>query len=421
MHFDRQTLTHLPMLVLMVYFGSGVDLYLNTLLDIPPLYGQVAGLGYMVVWIAGIAATTNGRALAVPRATAALFLMLLVLCLFSAMSFIYSPQSEEVFDALVGRIKSAMFIVTFALVLIDPALRTKFAYAAAVIAVLGSVLSLFDFFTPTFSTVPGRGASFYLNSNETAMLLVAFAIIASSHLRVMGNYLLWVIVSFGVLVTFSRSGWLMLMIGLFGLSVLGKFGGGRIRFVLLGVVGLVIAGVFAAYLSGDLYIWLSRSTLAEFLDPNTLARLGSQGAAIDDYSSLERRDIFWFGLDKFLESPFIGWGVGYGYVWAESASTHNMPLALAVELGVAGPLLYFAFFGTAVAFVRGPAQLLTIVLIFGGASSHNQFEFIADALVIAFVVASTAENAYARAVKARSPGPAERSLTTGTRRLSHSG
>lgn len=402
---DRSTLAQLPLFILMVYFGSGLELYLNTVTGIPPLYGQLAGLGFIIAWIGSIAVMTNGQNLVMPRVVTVIYGVLLLFCFINAVSFTYSSQADLVVDALVARVKAIVFIVVFSIVLVDPGVRAKAAYAAGVIAILGAMLSLFDFVTPTFSTVPGRGASFYLNSNETAMLLVAFGVIASTQLRLTTNYAMWIVIAMGVLVTFSRSGWLMLMIALFGLSMIGKFGGGRGRFVLLGGVGLVIASVFAAYVSGDLYTWLSRSTFAEYLDPNTLARLGSRGAAIDDYSALERQDVFWFGVQKFLESPLIGWGVGYGYVWAESANTHNMPLALAVDLGLIGPLFYFTFFGTLIYFTRGAAKLLAVILMLGGLSSHNQFEFLADSLAIAFALASTADYRRISAIGGRGAVP----------------
>src|SRR5690606_22822101 len=136
-----------------------------------------------------------------------------------------------------------------------------------------------------------------------------------------------------------------------------------------------LAGVFASYASGDLYVGVSRSVLAEYLDPNTLARLGARGAALDDYSSIERGDVFWHGIETFLRSPFFGWGVGYGYIWEESGNTHNMPLAFAVEFGLFGPIFYFGFFAILIVKNQGTIRLLSIILLLTGMFTHNQFEF----------------------------------------------
>jgi O-antigen ligase len=388
---SARALTALPMLALMIYFGSGLELYLNYSTGFLPLYGQLAVLGMLVTWVAVGAVASNGQSLQLPRPLPLLFAFLLFFCVMNVISFIYSPQSDLVVDALVARVKASIFLMFFAIVMLEPGFRAKFAYAAAFLAVLGSALTTYDFISPTFSSVPGRGASFYLNSNETATLLISFALIATTRLRLPATYLLWIVVSVGVLLTFSRSGWGLLILALFGLTMIGKLGGGKGRFVLLIAVALMFAVVLAAYLSGDLYIWVSRSSLAEFLDPNTLDRLGARGAAIDDYSSLEREDVFRFGVQKFLESPFIGWGVGYGYVWAESVNTHNMPLALAVDFGILGPLFYFGWFAVMIYRTRGVARLLSVILLITGLSTHNQLEFLADALVLAFAVSATEE------------------------------
>lgn len=388
---SARALTDLPILVLMIYFGSGLELYLNFATGFLPLYGQLAGLGMLVTWVAVGAVASDGRSLLLPRPMPLLFGFLLFFCVMNVVSFIYSPQSDLVVDALVARVKASIFIMFLAIVLLEPGFRAKFAYAAAFLAVLGSALTVFDFISPTFSSVPGRGASFYLNSNETATLLISFALIATTRLRLVAVYLLWVVVTVGVLLTFSRSGWGLLILALFGLTMIGKLGGGKGRFVLLIVVAVIFAVVLTAYLSGDLYVWVSRSSLAEYLDPNTLERLGSRGAAIDDYSSLEREDVFRFGVQKFLESPFIGWGVGYGYVWAESVNTHNMPLALAVDFGILGPLFYFGWFAVMIYRTKGVARLLAVILLITGLSTHNQLEFLADALVLAFVVSASAD------------------------------
>jgi O-antigen ligase len=407
---DARVITDLPILLLMVYFGSGLELYLNFATGFLPLYGQLAGLGMLVTWVAIGAVASNGQSLILPRPLPLLFGFLLFFCVMNVISFIYSPQSDLVVDALVARVKASIFIMFFAIVLLEPGFRGKFAYAAAFLAVLGSALTIYDFITPTFSSVPGRGASFYLNSNETATLLISFALIATTRLRLPAIYLLWVIVAAGVLLTFSRSGWGLLILALFGLTMIGKLGGGKGRYVLLIVVALMFAVVLAAYLSGDLYVWVSRSSLAEYLDPNTLERLGSRGAAIDDYSSLEREDVFRFGVQKFLESPFIGWGVGYGYVWAESVNTHNMPLALAVDFGILGPLFYFGWFAVMIYRSRGVARLLAVILLLTGLSTHNQLEFLADALVLAFVVSATSETQ--RALDAARPTVRRRPAAT---------
>ncbi|MEO6388427.1 MAG: O-antigen ligase family protein [Croceibacterium sp.] len=388
---NLRVLSHLPVLFILAYLASGAELYINFVTGIPPFYGELICLGGLLAALGVETVTVNGRNLLLPSAVRAIYAILLVYGFVTVVSFTYSVQNDVVVDTLFGRIKTIIFLVVVSLLLIEPTLRSRFTYVAALVAIVGSLLSIFDFIVPTFSSVPGRGAGFYLNSNETGAMLLVMALIGSTRLRVLPTYVLWSITTIGILVTFSRSAWIMLFLSLIGITFLGKLGGGRARYVFLIGVGAMLALVLATYLSGDLYAWVSKSSLAEYLDPNTLARLGSRGVAIDDYSSLEREDVFRFGMEKFLDSPFIGWGVGYGYVWAESVGTHNMPLALAVDFGIIGPILYFALFAVLIARTRGLAWISAAVLFMTGQSTHNQLEFLADAMAIAYVIATTSE------------------------------
>src|SRR5690349_384254 len=102
---SARALTDLPMLALMIYFGSGLELYLNYSTGFLPLYGQLAGLGMLVTWVAVGAVASNGQSLLLPRPLPLLFAFLLFFCVMNVISFIYSPQSDLVVDALVARVK----------------------------------------------------------------------------------------------------------------------------------------------------------------------------------------------------------------------------------------------------------------------------------------------------------------------------
>jgi len=400
-YIDLRRIAHIPLIAVLAYFASGAELFVFQATSIPPLWAQIVGLGLMIAWIGATAVATNGRALIVSRPIAAVFVALILYAFVTALSFTYSVQNEIVVETLIARIKAIVFIIVVSLILLDANFRARFTLAAAALAVFGSILAVVDFIEPTFSTVPGRGAGFYLNSNEAAMILVALGLIGSMRLKVVPAYVLWTIISVGVLATFSRTGWLLLFLALLAITVEGRLGGGRARYFFLAAVGSLLAGLLAAYLSGDLYTWINTSSLAEYLDPNTLARLGARGVALDDYSATERADVFWYGLEHFLKSPFIGWGVGYGNVWQEAVNTHNMPLALAVDIGLIGPLFYFGFFTVLIIGNRGLIRFLSIILVVGGMSSHNQLEFIADALIIAFAIASMNDFSRKNAAPAR--------------------
>jgi O-antigen ligase len=387
MNSNLARLARLPMTALLIYFASGIELWIFEAYGVPPLYLQLVGLACLLGWIAFAAMSTGGRFLNITPRLAVAYAILLVYMFLTAVSYLYSSQNDAVTQALIDRLKGALFLILFSFLLRDRELRSQFSLACTPLAILSSVLCIFDFITPTFSTVPGRGAGFYLNPNETAVMLIALGVIASERLRVIPVYLLWSLVGIATLLTFSRTGWMLLVVALTGLIILGRLGGGKGRFLFLLGVSALLAVLYVTYLSGDLYIWITRSSLGQYLDPNTLARLGARGVAQVEYSSIEREAVFQFAIQKFFESPFVGWGVGYVYAWSESVGPHNMALALAVDLGVLGPLLYFALFGLLIAFNGGLARLLALLLLAGAMFAHNQLEALADLAVLAYAIA----------------------------------
>jgi O-antigen ligase len=387
---DFGPLARIPLVAILLYFASGLEQYVYAAFGVPPLYAQLVAFMTMVASLLLLTVLLNGRNLAMQSSEALLYSLLLVYIFWTAVSFLYSPQNQIVVDEFVDRMKAAIFMLLFALLLRDAFIRGPFAWGCVPLAMLGAVLSIADFITPTFSTVEGRGAGLYLNPNEAGTMLIALGLIGTTRLKPVFNYLLWSIVSGGVLLTFSRAAWLLLFGALAGITAQGRLGGGRMRFVFLLVVGAVIAGVFAAYLSGDLYVWVSRSVLGQYLDPNTIARLGSRGLEIDDYSSIEREDVLRFGMKAFFESPFLGWGVGYTFSWGEEASTHNMLVLLAAELGFLGPLLYLGMFAVLLVKHRGVLRILTAMMFLSGLFTHNQLDTMSDVLVIAYLFGSLA-------------------------------
>jgi O-antigen ligase len=400
MTLNLASAARLPMTVLLIYFASGVELWIFEAYGVPPLYLQVVALPCLLGWIMFTLIARNGRLGYMPPSATAVYAILLIYMFLTAVSYLYSSQNEIVTEALIARIKGALFLILFSIVLFNRELSVQFSLACTPLAIVSSILCILDFITPTFSTVPGRGAGFYLNPNEAAVMLVSLGVIASERLRVLPLYLLWALIGVATILTFSRSGWMLLIFALVGLIVLGRLGGGRGRFLFLFAVSALLAVLYVTYLSGDLYIWISRSSLGQYLDPNTLSRLGARGVALDDYSSIEREAVFRFGFQKFFESPFLGWGVGYVYAWSESVGPHNMALALAVDLGIVGPLLYFALFGVLVLFNRGVPRLLSLLLFAGAMFAHNQLEFLAYLVMLAYAIAGLGERRLAIATSA---------------------
>lgn len=389
---DLPKLAVMPPVLIALFFAASVDQYLFEAFGLLPLYWQVPALGYLLVHIGlrFLLHPETWSSFTGPQLT--IVALVATYLMWTAISFVYAPANAEVVELLITRIKAGIFLLVFVVVFIDRDTRTAFAFGAAGLVFVGTVLNVQDFIEPTYSAVPGRAAGFYINPNESGMMLVLLGLVASTRLPVVGNYLVWGLAGLGALLTFSRGSWVFLIIAIAGLAISGRLGGGRGRFVFLGMVALIFAGIFSAYLSGELYYWVVRSPLNEFLDPNTLARLGSQGTSLDDYSSYEREDVMSLGISLFLDSPFLGWGVGSTFVWVERSSTHNMLVMLAAELGILGPVLYLSLFAILIGYTRGLNRLLAISLFGFGIFTHNQLDMTTNIIIFAFAIASLASD-----------------------------
>lgn len=392
----RQTVL-LPVLAVLCYLASSVDQAVYEATGLIPLYGQVAALAICLCSLAVIA--TMGGLQFEPRTPArvAIYLILAYLLL-TVVSFFYSPQNDIVIETLTTRVKFALFLLTVVALFQIRDLRAQFEIACIGLTILAAGLAVFDFVSPTFSSVPGRGAGFFINPNDAAIGIILFGLIASRRLKSTPSLLLWTIATVGVLVTFSRGGWAILVVSLFGLTLIGRFGGGRARFVFVAVVSAFFLIVFSAYLSGDLYLWVSKSPVANLLDANTLARLGERGLEIDDYSTIEREDVLRLGIQKFVNSPFIGSGVGSTISWEESVGAHNMLVMLSAELGILGLLFYVTLFAMLIARNHGNVRIMAIAMVLSGMTSHNQFDTISIGIAFAYVIGSMRNSNVSRSV-----------------------
>jgi O-antigen ligase len=383
-------LVNLLLALVFVYLASFVDQVIYSNFGVLPLFGQVACLAALAGLLAVDVLAGEPRALVLSRAEAAFIALTAVYIAWCAVSFVLSSQSSTALETLITRVKAALFILLAA-----PLCRRKgaggaLAAAALVVAVVGSALAAFDFFNPTFSSVPGRGAGFYENPNTAGFMLVALGVIASTRLSIPINYLLWAGVSIGVSLTFSRSGWVVLVVALAGQALLGRFGGGRGRFLFVGAIAMLLGGLLAAYVTGGLYDVVANSDLGRHLDPNTVARLGRYGAAMDDASALERNDALQIGLQAFYASPFLGHGIGHTFEWAFRVSTHNMYLLLLAEMGVIGCLLYVGLLAAAGLSGRGEALLLTFLFALASVFSHNMLDQPGFSLVLTIAATTLA-------------------------------
>lgn len=211
------------------------------------------------------------------------------------------------------------------------------------LALIGGVSSIwYEYFYPAsiFSSagmgISGRAAGFYLNPNIAAQALVMiFACMMRFETRG-GLLLATLIVLIGLFPTFSRGGFIVWGV-LVGLAV---WAGKMSRWIALASV----AGVAVIGMAGE-WVFHELSALIDPGNQNVLSRLawilGAGGGG--DYSALEREGLVWFALDKFMQAPFLGHGLGYMWVWDYQVGSHNLMLRHLVEYGALGVLIFPSF------------------------------------------------------------------------------
>ncbi|WP_191970203.1 O-antigen ligase family protein [Methylobacterium planeticum] len=377
--------------IVLAYLASYCDQAIDFVYGVPPLYGQVVCLAALFACAFADLAFGDGRSFVLTRWQARFIALLGVYAVWVAASFLYSSQSEITIERLVTLWKPVAFMVVCVPLFRRRGAAESLRFACLVTALLGSGLAIYDFFVPTFSTVPGRGAGFYLNPNDAGFMLVALAIVASSQSRVGRNCLLWAVVTPGVFATFSRGAWLMLIIGLSGQALLGHFGGGRGRFIFVGAIGVVLAFLSVLYATGGLYEFVATTSLASYLDPNTVVRLGAYGANLDDASALERQAALELGLQTFYSAPILGRGIGYTFEWDFRVSTHNAYAMFLAEMGLVGFGIYCALLAVALSAATGSGRLLVLLFAFASFFSHNMLDVPGIALVLVLAVTAPGE------------------------------
>lgn len=355
---------------------------------VPPYFTEVAAQGLILCAIS-LGLASDARELRFSPGFNAIMLFVALLFLWTLIPYLYSSQSKVVTQIFIQYVRTLAIVVTVAYAILLTRAETAVAYSAVGLAVVGSIINLQDFIDPIFSQVPGRAAGLYANPNISGTILIYLALIGSTRLATVPTYVLWSTVSVGVALTFSRSAWLILIISLVGLAILGRLGRGRGRIIFVSIISIFVGFIFISLISGDLYYIVARSPLSQYLDPNTIARLGASGSVIDDYSTMEREGVLRAGWQAFLDSPIYGHGLGYTLEWSEPVSTHNMFVLYLAERGLLGCLIYILMLSAILACTRGVYRLLAIAIWIDAFFTHNQLDLMCEAAAIGAVIAST--------------------------------
>jgi hypothetical protein len=257
---------------------------------------------------------------------------------------------------------------------------------AAVTAIFGVVLNLWDFLDPLFSTVPGRAAGLYENPNISgkmiALLMIAGVTAVPARLRLW--YLLFC--GIGVLATFSRSAWLVWAAGAFLWLSKEQWKEGY-KWVAGGLFAFLLGmGSLWVIFSGSLGELVVDTPMEQYLTPNTAARLGIGALALSGDAADERKDLAVESLKEWSDAPLIGHGLGYTSIWQMAQRPHNMYLLYLVEGGAVGLVLYLYLMWILWRGSSGPVRILAYQLIISSLFTHNNLEQPAVIMMMAFIV-----------------------------------
>ena len=236
------------------------------------------------------------------------------------------------------------------------------------------VINLIEFFDPTalpvrLSTVEGRAAGLYSDSNESAAFIACLAPIACLGARPLTRVIIYAVALAGVYVTFSRSGLLIWVVAVM-MSELLPAGAKSIRSSQLGALAAfgLLGGILV--LEHDAIVSFLSSLLHNQLDQNTEDRIRF---ATND-SSRERLYMAMIGLQQFARSPIFGQGVGSGFDLSFGVSVHNIFIQTLMESGLIG-FIWLAYYLFAMGSRSFPYGIWNVML-FGavGMFSHTLFD-----------------------------------------------
>ena len=323
-----------------------------------------------------------------------IFIWLLLFLLTIVFSYALSSQSEVAQNIAVLLVKSlSVFVSVFILVTNQKLLKVGFAAIVLVlfVSVASNVIEFFDE-SIKWSYIPGRSAGWYYDANLSARNIVMSLLFAS---LVLPKKLLWpviIIATVGVILTFSRGGWLMLFMVIVGISMLRAAKPGQ-KFSLLDIkpssfLAMVFGGVMASlllalFISGEAFQLVKDTSFEEYLRPDTIGRLSGE---FKDESSNHRGEVLVAALEMGIENPLTGAGLARTHEWQYDVAAHNDFATLFAERGVVGLAAYLYLLWIIWFAGGGYARLFVMILAFSSITSHTTFEQPATYIFIAFAL-----------------------------------
>jgi len=298
------------------------------------------------------------------------YLLVLAILVVPALLMFLSDRSFER-GAYTSQIAVTATFVVASVLAIRPQLRSTLAIAAFAIVALGAALNIYELFVQNnvWSIAPGRSAGFYLNPNVSAEALVGYGLVfllARSAKFSVADVIVMALVLLGVFATFSRAGILASLVLLPAAVLMRSEGKHIFRIVLAGVAVSLLVFAFASFVVRNLD--LSEDATVRFL---SLIESGGVG----DYGE-DRGLTALAALELAMENPLLGAGVGTIFEMPEGP--HNMFVAMMVDYGITGLVVYLVMIIRLIQIARRPDRHESRIVLFFvgwlvifGFASHN--------------------------------------------------
>jgi O-antigen ligase len=374
-------------LVLMLWFGSYAYLYFFTVGGPKPLYSYV-------VLIAAAAAVAVVRTAYAIRPDAlfdfqarSFVAVLFAYLLYGLAWFLMSTQSEVAVQILITLVESVFIGIALTILICHERRFRLTIMALALLAVLATILNVWDFARPAFSNVPGRAAGLYVNANTSGAFIVLAMLAGVTAIPDRLRLAFVTVCGIGVAITFSRSALLTWVIAALALAFSRQLGRIRKRTLVMMFGAIALVAVVGIQLLGQLVPALDISALSQLLTPNTAARLGIGGDPLGGDAADDRIQALMYALEQFSIAPVLGHGLGYSFEWAYPQAPHNMYLLFLAEGGTIGLTLYLSLLLILWLASVGVGRIIVLEIALFGFFSHNLLEQPGTLIFMAFVVA----------------------------------
>lgn len=370
-----------------LWFGSYAPDYVYKTHGLKPLYSYIALIVLSAFYSIARGAATGTLDILREGRIRWFLAWLLAYVAYGALTFQEGSQSDIAAQVLTTLTEMVLLGFAFSALMVNPRRLRLVGAAFVLLAIFDIAIFMLDFFRPTFTETPGRAAGFYINPDVAAY---ALSLIMPCAIETVQRRLRWAFVmacGVGVLLTFSRSGWIMWGIGVAWMGWHGESRSGAKKLAMAAACIALGLGFLVMVFFGGLGELLLNTPIGSHLDANTLARLGVGASSLSNRSADLHREEIWYSFSQMSQNPLFGHGLGYVYEWALPVGPHNMYLRFLVEGGLCGLLFYLLLMAFLWFTTSGVDRVLALQIIIGSFFNHNMLEIPTVILVMTFLLA----------------------------------